>query len=177
VRVERMLLWIASMLALALMGCSGATGNSSKSEGRDYSAGLKNLMVEDLSGKPLPFDQWVGNDVIVISFWATFCKPCKSEMPFLQKLHEAYGAKGLRVVGISLDPPDTESSVRPLVQRNRYTYSVAIDRQSSATRLLNRKGVLPFLLVFDRNGRLILKKDGFSMGDQGEIEKLVKGLL
>ncbi len=165
------------LTALVALGCSGATVSSSKGEGRDYSAGLKNLMVEDLSGKPLPFDQWVGNDVIVISFWATFCKPCKSEMPFLQRLHDTYGAKGLRVVGISLDPPDTESAVRPLVQRNRYTYPVAIDRQSSATRLLNRKGVLPFLLIFDRHGRLILKKDGFSMGDQGEIENLVKGLL
>ncbi len=164
-----------SVLALGLFGCSAAqvSGTGDRSD-----AGmLSGLTLTDLKGGTLSFGDHLGKDVLIVSFWATFCKPCKSEMPFLQKLHEAYGDKGLKIISISLDPPDTEDQVSPLIERNRYTFSVAIDRQSEATQLLNTKGVLPYLLIFDSKGNLVKKKDGFTVGDQPELESLVKGLL
>ena len=145
--------------------------------GKDYSESLKSLALTDLKGKPIEFGKMVGEKVIVVSFWATFCKPCKAEMPFLQQLYDEYREQGLEVVSISLDSPDTEALVRPYIERNRYTFPVCIDRQSDATVQLNSKSVLPYLVVFDRQGRVALKKDGFSVGDQGYIESLVKGLL
>jgi len=146
-------------------------------EERVDSGMLSGLTMSDLQGRPVAFGDYLGKDVVLVSFWATFCKPCKSEMPFLQRLHETYADKGLKVISISLDPPDTEDQVSPLIARNRYTFPVCVDRQSEATQLLNNKGVLPYLVIFDRQGKVAKKKDGFTVGDQPELEALVKSLL
>jgi len=161
---------------LLIPACSGLQV-SGAGAGKDYSGALKSLSLTDLKGEPVELGKMAGDKVIMVSFWATFCKPCKAEMPFLQQLYDEYREQGLEVVSISLDSPDTEALVRPYIERNRYTFAVCIDRQSDATVLLNSKSVLPFLVVFDRKGRMALKKDGFSVGDQGYIESLVKGLL
>lgn len=157
-------------------GCSGVQVGG-VGTGKDYTEALKSLTLTDLKGEPVDLAGMAGKNVVMVSFWATFCKPCKAEMPFLQQLHEKYEAKGLKVVSISLDSPDTEALVKPYVQRNRYTFPVCIDRQSDATIQFNSKSVLPFLVIIDRNGKLALKKDGFSVGDQAYLENLVKGLL
>jgi peroxiredoxin len=176
--MRRSVVGVVAVLVLTTLFLSAcATGSVGDAAGKEYEAVLKNLSAEDLEGKPLALQDRVGKDVIMMSFWATFCKPCKAEMPFLQKLHETYGKDGLTVVGVSLDTAETESLVRPFVERNNYTFAFCIDRQSDFASALNPKGVLPFLMVFDRKGRLVLQKDGFSTGDQPEMETLVKGLL
>ncbi len=156
--------------------CSGVQVGGAGT-GKDYSQALKSLTLTDLKGAPVELAEMAGNNVIMVSFWATFCKPCKAEMPFLQQLYDKYYEQGLRIVSISLDSPDTEALVKPYIERNRYTFPVCIDRQSDATIQFNSKSVLPFLVIIDRKGKLALKKDGFSVGDQGYLENLVKGLL
>jgi thiol-disulfide isomerase/thioredoxin len=165
------------LLALAMAcGTTQSAGQTGGGTEEEEPIVLASLELDDLKGAPIAFDQMAGR-VVMISFWATFCKPCKSEMPFLQKLHEQYAGQGLSVVSISLDTPETEAQVKPFIQRNHYTFPVGIDRQSAATQLLNSKGVLPYLVVFDRKGKVAKRKDGFSVGDQPALEELVKGLL
>jgi thiol-disulfide isomerase/thioredoxin len=166
---------IAMAVAVALSCSPAVSGDGGEVE--VDSTGLQSLVLDDLKGRPIDFAELVGKKVLVISFWGTFCKPCKSEMPFLQKMLEAYGDQGFEVVAISLDTPDTESGVGPFIDRNRYTFKVAVDRQSKATRMLNSKSVLPYLLIFDRAGNLVKKKDGFSTGDQPALEKLIRELV
>jgi peroxiredoxin len=98
-------------------------------------------------------------------------------MPFLQKMHDAHKNEGLAVIGISLDTVETEANVRPFLDANGYTYTVCIDRQSDAANLLNPKSVLPYLLIFDKEGRLNYRKDGFSTGDQPDLQKRIEELL
>ena len=162
------------ILTMLLAACSAAPAATS---GGDSKSGLESLVLYDLKGQPIDFGQLVGKKVLAISFWGTFCKPCKSEMPFLQKMVEKYGADGFEVLAISLDPPDTEASVRPFIQKNNYTFRVTIDRQSEATQLLNSKSVLPFLVVLDRQGNIVKQKDGFTVGDQPALEKLIQDLV
>jgi len=135
------------------------------------------LVLEDIKGRDVRFSDLLGKRVVMVSFWATFCKPCAAEMPFLQQLHENYDGEGLTVIGISLDTADTESLVAPFVSRNNYTFSICIDRQSDAAAALNSKSVLPYLVVFGRDGKVALQKDGFAPGDRPALEKLVKDLL
>ena len=158
-----------------LAGACSSVQMGGDSGGVDSST-LKLLSLKDLDGAPLKFADHVGTRVVVISFWATFCKPCKSEMPFLQAIHDTYGAEVL-VVGISLDTPETEGQLHSFVKSNHYTYPMAIDRQSDAASLLNPKSVLPYLLVFDRQGNLSFQKDGFAVGDQADLENRIKGLI
>jgi thiol-disulfide isomerase/thioredoxin len=176
--------FLCLLAALVVGGCAGAgvvtSGpgeNSLPVEEETASIALDALYLEDMSGQRIPLDEWLGRDVIVVSFWATFCKPCKAEMPFLDKLHRDHEGKGLKVLAISLDTPETESGVRPLIQRNRYAFAVAVDRQSDATRLLNAKSILPHLVIIDRRGRVVLRKDGFTVGDQAPLTAVILRLL
>jgi len=141
------------------------------------SGALAGLVIDSVKGGSIKFADFVGKKPMVISFWATFCKPCKAEMPFLQKLHDTYSAQGLVVIGISLDTPETEAGIRTYLDKNHYTYTQCIDRQSQAADALNPKSVLPFLILVDRNGKISLTKDGFSVGDQPGLEQKVKALL
>jgi len=161
--------------AVAVLACSGV--EVAGDGGGEGSGSLGTLVLTDVEGTPIEFSRLVGSRPLVISFWATYCKPCKSEMPFLQQMHEKYGERGLEVIAVSLDTPESESMVLPFIQKNRYTFKVAIDRQSEATMLLNPKSVLPFVVVVDRQGRVVKQKDGFSVGDQPHLEALFAGLV
>jgi cytochrome c biogenesis protein CcmG, thiol:disulfide interchange protein DsbE len=170
--------------SLLLVACSAApavapdpTATAAPAVAEESKSGLETILLYDLKGKPIDFGKLVGKKVVAISFWATFCKPCKSEMPFLQKMVEKYGADGFEVLAISLDTPDTEASVRPFIQKNNYTFQVTIDRQSEATQLLNTKSVLPFLVILDRKGDIVKQKDGFTVGDQPALEELIQVLV
>lgn len=162
---------------LALSACSGIHFGGKRANAPEASSALKNVILTDLKGNDIEFNKFVGKNVVVISFWATFCKPCKAEMPFLQKMHEKYGTEGLTVIAISLDSPETEVMVRPYIERNHYTFKVAIDEQSEVAEQLNRKSVLPFLVVLNSCGAIAMKKDGFAVGDQPALEAKIRGLL
>jgi len=157
------------LLASLLLLSAGAAAQETGGE-------LAGLVLEDVNGQELRLDDHTG-EVLVISFWATYCKPCKTEMPFLQELHERFGDKGLKVVGVSLDTPETESMVAPFLAKNKYTYTVAVDRQSAVTNVLNPKTTLPHLVIFDRGGRKVLAKDGFTPGDRPGLEAKIRKLL
>ncbi len=174
------LLAVSIMLAACSAAPTAQSGNTvqtAPASAEESKTGLESLVLYDLKGRPIDLEQLVGGKVLAISFWATFCKPCKSEMPFLQKMVEKYGADGFEVLAISLDTPDTEASVRPFIQKNNYTFKVTIDRQSEATQLLNTKSVLPFLVIFNRQGDIVKQKDGFTVGDQPDLEKLIQELV
>ena len=158
------------LLTLSVLSAGAARAQDSAGE-------LAGLVLEDVNGEELRLSDYAGQDVLVISFWATYCKPCKTEMPFLQELHERYGGKGLKVVGISLDTPETESGVVPFLSKNNYTYTVAVDRQSDVTNVLNPKTTLPHLVIYDRTGRKVLAKDGFTPGDRPGLETKITKLL
>ncbi|MGA9525089.1 MAG: TlpA disulfide reductase family protein, partial [Myxococcaceae bacterium] len=97
-------------------------------------------------------DRFVGADakdkdtrVVLLSFMASFCAPCKKEMPWLQQLHERLGPKGLRVVMVSIDSePEGQKIIDELIAKNRVTYPVLKDRFNLvARRYLGAQSPLP----------------------------------
>ena len=114
--------------------------------------------------------------VVVVSFWATWCKPCLQELSFLKELHKEHG-EDLVVLAIATDDPNTISKVRMTVKQKRLTMPVLLDPQGSVMALLNPRGGLPFSVYVDAQGRVAATHDGFANGDQHEIAKVVKTLL
>jgi thiol-disulfide isomerase/thioredoxin len=96
----------------------------------------------------------------VVNFWATWCGPCKEEMPRLQKLSESYKDQGVHFVAISLDAPETQSKIDPLLAKRDFHIPVwtgATDRTLSQLEL----GVLvPATLILDDKGEVIGKIEG-----------------
>lgn len=112
--------------------------------------------------------------VVLVNFWATWCPPCRKEIPSLLKLQEKYRDKGFAVVGISMDEGGSKL-VGKFLAKQKVSYPVIIGDAGLARGFGGVIGV-PASFLVDRQGELIRRYDGFATEDelQEEIEKLLK---
>lgn len=118
---------------------------------------------------------------VLISFFATWCAPCKKELPFLAELDRKYRQKGLQVVSISIDKDEAAfKQIHELVVLNKIAFPVLMDRYNLlARRYLGDKTAMPSVFLVRRNGTIALVKQGYD-GDAStfltaEVEKLIGG--
>jgi len=150
------------LVVAALAGLAGYYFNrgslaSPATEGAAHRLMLGSL--PDLDGKPQALSQWQGK-VLVVNFWATWCTPCREEIPALMKVQRKYAANGVKIVGIALD---NVSKVRDYAEEVQIDYPLLIGAAETlrlAKDLGNRAGVLPFTVVLDRNGKLVHAQAG-----------------
>jgi cytochrome c biogenesis protein CcmG, thiol:disulfide interchange protein DsbE len=109
------------------------------------------FVLDSNTGKPIKLSGYKGK-VVMINFWATWCGPCKSESPALQKLWEQYRTRGVVFVGV--DYNDVASDARRFVRKHGLTYPMVRDRDGSVGNLYDLTGV-PETFVVDRQGRLV----------------------
>jgi len=121
---------------------------------------------------------------LLIAFWATWCKPCVEEMPFIQKLHETYGAKGLQVLGVNFRNDNekfetTFAESLKILAEKKVTYPVLFDRFTTRNQLIyiGAKAILPTLVLIDADGIIVAKYQGEQTRKFEEIEKKIEGLV
>ncbi len=120
---------------------------------------LPDFSLKDLRGKEFTSANLKGR-VVLVDFWATWCQPCKKEMPGYQKLLDAYGKRGLVVVGFKFDTmADTEDPLR-FARRIGVQYPLAVASDSLRKAFGGIEG-LPTTLIYDRHGILRQKIVGF----------------
>ena len=90
---------------------------------------LTDFTLTDLGGKPVAFSSLEGQ-VVVLNFWATWCPPCRREMPLLDDIQKEYGARGLTVVGVDLE--ESPETVRAYIESVGVTYPIWLDDPSQA---------------------------------------------
>jgi len=103
----------------------------------------------------------VGNErgnVVLLNLWATWCGPCRFEIPELEKLHKEYAAQGFKVVGVSLDESGKEA-VQQFVDENAMTYPIALDPEGRLANVFQTT-VIPTTVLIDRSGNIVWKKLG-----------------
>lgn len=98
-----------------------------------------------LDGAALSTADWKGK-IVVLNYWATWCVPCRSEIPEFNRIHDEMSSQGVEVVGISMDE-DGAAAVKPYLQKNRMSYTVGLGTGSMDT--------LPVTVVLDRNGNTV----------------------
>ncbi len=146
---------LAAMLALlagALWRQLAGDAVSAPSAPRDGST-LLALSLPDPTGKEQPLGQWKGK-VLVVNFWATWCEPCKEEMPRFMKLQAEYGGRGLQFVGIAIDQPDKVSAFARDLGLNYPTLVGGYGAVELSKTFGNHLGALPFTVVLDREGNV-----------------------
>jgi thiol-disulfide isomerase/thioredoxin len=101
---------------------------------------------------------------VLISFFATWCKPCKKELPFLQQLSSEYKEKGLRVISVAIDRDEAQwPLIKDLVVKNHVTFPVVKDRYNIIARqYLGLKTQLPSVFIVGRDGNVALVKQGYT---------------
>jgi peroxiredoxin len=178
---NHLLIGILSICALgAAAGCGPATtaGPGEKSPAEASGAGndqveLSDFTLKDVDGRAHSLSDYLGKNVIVISFWATWCEPCKKEMVQLQQLYNAHADKGVMMISISMDEPETQGDVRPYVKQRGYTYPILIDAESQVTARLNPRNAAPFTLIIDKSGKIVWTHESYVPGDEVKLEKAV----
>jgi thiol-disulfide isomerase/thioredoxin len=110
---------------------------------------------------------WAGK-VLVLNFWATWCPPCREEIPDLMDLQAAYGKRGLQIVGIAIDDPKAAHEYATRLKVNYPNLVGAWDGQRVAEDYGNRIGALPFTVIVDRHGRIAYTKPGQIARDEAE---------
>lgn len=137
---------------------------------------LPRFELETLEGKRLRNGDVEGR-VSVISFWATWCTPCKYELSALDAYRQEAGADRLALYAIATDGPETVASVRSIVRQKRWSHKVATDPSGSVAAKLNPRGSVPYTLFLDREGRIAYAHGGYQSGDEGHYAKLLEQLL
>jgi len=113
--------------------------------------------------------------VVLLNLWATWCGPCRYEIPELQTIHDKYAAKNFEVIGVSVDESGVES-VRDFVKEHEMTYPVVLDAEGKLANVF-QTSVLPTSVVIDRNGKIVWKKFGAIMPNDAELTRAIESAL
>ena len=107
------------------------------------------LALKDVAGQMLRLSDYKGK-VVLINFWATWCAPCRAEMPDLIKWQREYRRRGLQVIGIAY-PPGELAEVRKFTKMMKVNYPIALGKEETKT-LFDQGETLPMTVVIDRQG-------------------------
>lgn len=110
--------------------------------------------------------------VVLLNLWATWCGPCRYEIPELQRIHDKYAARGFEVVGVSVDEGSVDS-VKEFIAERKMTYPQVLDPQGELANVL-QTSVLPTSVMLDRSGRIIWKKVGAIEPNDTELEAAIQ---
>ena len=125
-------------------------------------ASVTDAEMEAVSGGPIKLSKYAGK-VLVINLWATWCGPCRLEVPELVKLHKEYRAQGLEVIGLSTEEPEESADkVKRFVQDFDIDYRVGWATADVAITLMQGTGSIPQSFVIGRDGRVIKRFIGFN---------------
>jgi thiol-disulfide isomerase/thioredoxin len=176
-RIIRFVLAAVSMLALALAlaGCDSTESAKSVSSGSSSAVAVGQPIAVDSIAQSL--EQMKGK-VVVLDLWATWCGPCRMEIPSFIKLQEKYKAQGLEIVGVSLDPITRGGNaelVRRFMQENNINYTIWVVNNPTALMKYPAGQGIPTTYVIDRNGRTV--KQYVGVQPESVFESDIKSLL
>ena len=170
-----------AILAFAVAGIAGCGGASIAGQSATPGAGkspavggeVSDFSLKDVDGRTHRLSDHLGSRVVLMSFWATWCEPCKKEMVQLQSLFQDHADEGLMIFSISMDEPETQGDVRQYVKQRGFTYPVLLDTESQVTSRFNPRRAAPYSLIIGRDRRIAWSHEGYVPGDEAEIERAV----
>ena len=114
--------------------------------------------------------------VVLLNIWATWCGPCRVEMPSIEKLHTAMADKGLKIVAVSIDDPNTEKQIQSFAQQYGLTFEILHDPTHAIEKDYQTTGV-PETFLIGRDGTIRQKVIGATDWSSPDTQKLVYSLL
>lgn len=133
------------------------------------------FQLKDIGGKVVQTEQLgEGGRPVVVSFFATWCKPCLRELEAISEVYEEWKEEtGLEFVAVSIDEGVNSLKVKPLVASKGWEFPVLLDSNSDFFRALGAT-MVPSVFVFDGQGKVIYKHTGYTDGGEAEIIKVIR---
>jgi peroxiredoxin len=139
---------------------------------------LPNIDVKTLQGKTINI-QDLENDgnPMVISFWATWCKPCKKELNTIAEVYDDWQEEtGVKLIAISIDDTRSMSKVAPYVNSSDWNYEVYLDSNSDLKRAMGVSTV-PHTFLINKEGKIVWNHKGYIDGDEDELYEQIQHLV
>lgn len=148
-------------------------------ESSDHSTTLKKLPaveLKDMEGKSMNTGKLGFDGPVIISFWATWCSPCKRELNTIQDLYEDWQAEtGVHLVAVSVDDEKTKNSVPVYVNGKSWEYLVLMDPNGDFKRAMGVNNV-PHTFLVDKNGTIVYSHNNYAPGDELKLYEELKKL-
>ncbi|HEX2775287.1 MAG TPA: TlpA disulfide reductase family protein, partial [Candidatus Acidoferrales bacterium] len=161
--------------------CNSGAANSKSSAATEPRPDEPVVTFKNLQGQDVPLASLKGK-VVVVNFWATWCEPCRVEIPWMIGFQQKYADKGLTILGVAMDE-EGKSVVEPYVQKTQFdvdghpatmNYPIVLGNDELAEKFGGLIG-FPTTIVISRDGKV--QKRYIGLADEGDLEKEIKGLL
>ena len=159
--------WMSLVLicSLSLVAIAPASAASAKP--------APNFTLKSMTGKNMKLSEMTGN-VVLINFWASWCGPCREEMPLLNALHQKYGPLGFTVLGVNVE--EQTDKARGFLKDFPVDFPVLLDKTNKVSKMYNVIA-MPTTVVVDRDGNMRFIHKGYKSGDEKKYQKMVKKLV
>lgn len=177
--------WMVSVVSALIAGtylADKATRKSSaKTDSSPRAVAAPDVTLKDLNGKDVSLSQYRGK-VVFVNFWATWCDPCRLEIPWLIEMQQKYSARGFTVLGVAMDD-EGASVVTPFVRKERFdangakvqmNYPILIGNEATAAKFGGLIG-FPTSMLISRDGKIVQRSVGLISFD--EITKAIESHL
>lgn len=175
------LIAIAAFTLLANRAMRLPSARAAKTNQETKSTASPDFTLKDLDDHGVSLSQFKGK-VVLVNFWATWCGPCRIEIPWLIEFQDKYGARGFTVLGVAMDE-EGKSAVAPFVQKERFevggtphsmNYPIVLGNDATADRFGGLLG-FPTSVLISKDGRVVKRVDGLVSYD--EIDRAIESLL
>lgn len=153
---------LAAILTLALPAWAGAA---------DVQAPAFTL--QSVDGQTVSLAQFKG-DVVMINFWASWCGPCRQEMPLLDNIYKQYKDMGFTLIGVNVEPDS--SSANAWLKKTPVSYPILYDPKSQVSQLYQVQA-MPTTVIIDRKGIVRYMHNGYLPGDENQYMNSIRALI
>ena len=152
---------LVSLMCVSLAGAAAVKGPA------------PNFTLKSMSGKNLKLSEMTGN-VVLINFWASWCGPCREEMPLLNALHKKYAPLGFTVLGINVE--EQLDGARGFLSNVPVDFPILLDNKNKVSKQY-KVIAMPTTVVVDRDGNMRYLHEGYKPGDEKKYRQMVKKLV
>lgn len=165
-----------SLIGSLLMAWAVGIGCGVDARGVEVGDRVPQYSAPDLSGQEIAFEDYVG-EVVLVNIWATWCGPCRVEMPPIQAAFRRYRDRGFTVLAISIDQgPGYEGKVAAFAEEYGLEFPILLDPEGRVSEVLRTVGV-PETFVLNREGRIVKRLIGATDWNSGPNQILIEELL
>ena len=156
-----------------ILSISMVIGGISFTHASELSGKAPNFTLKSLGGKNLKLSEFRGQ-VVMLNFWASWCAPCRQEMPLLEDLYKKYKSLGFTLLGVNVEQDSSKAAT--LLRSIKVSFPILFDNKNTVSKLFH-VAAMPTTVIVDRDGHLRYLHQGYKPGYELEYQKEVRALL
>jgi len=164
---------IRSLVAAAFATLAALAAGSAAAAAPMANVAAPDFTLRGSDGRNVRLDELRGQ-VVLVNFWATWCGPCREEMPHLDTLYQKYRKSGFVLLGVNVD--DDPHTALATAARLNVSFPVLLDTDKKVSKLYDLN-TMPSTIVIDRDGKMRFLHRGYRAGTEGDYEQQIRGLL